>query len=98
MFIETKLNDGTTKPVPVIVSTLQRELAVHKATEGKGYSVTHVRSGFAAARNLRRKRDAINLMLELEQAGDWNFRNPFARKWKGQMASLKALVRGVDRY
>lgn len=85
-------------PVSVIVATLSGKLAVHRTIDGKGYTVTHVPSGFAAHTRIRRKKDAIDLMLRLDALGDWNFRNPFARKWQGQMSALAGIVAGVERY
>lgn len=88
----------TTDPVEVLCATLDGKLAVHRSISDKGYTVTHVPSGFAARTRIRRKRDAINLMLRLEELGDWNFRNPFAKKWKSQMKTLWETVSKVERY
>lgn len=91
----------TSKPmeqVTVICATLNSKLAVHRTIGARGYTVTHVPSGFAARTMIRRKKDAIALMLRLDAAGDWNFRTPYGRKWEKQKAALKPLVDAVEQY
>ena len=97
--IQPQTADGKMmEPIPVICAALNGKLAVHRSIDEKGYTVTHVPSGFAARTRIRSKKNAVDLMLELETLGDWDFRNPFGAKWKGQMQALAPIVAKVPRY
>lgn len=84
-------------PVSVIVATLNGKLALHKTIDKRGYTITHVPTGFALRIGIRNKKAAENLMLVLENE-DWNFKVPHSRKWKAQMARLKPIVFALPVY
>jgi hypothetical protein len=85
--------------IKVESATLSGRLALHRSISGKGWTITHVPSGFAVRNRMRRKKDAEDLMLRLEEFGDvWNFTKPYGRKWLRQMHSLKPIVDEVERY
>lgn len=94
----TTASGKTIDPVDVICATLSGRLAMHRSLTGKGYTVTHVPSGFAARTQIRRKKDAEDLMLKLDELGDWDFRNPHGEKWARQKEALAAIVRTVPRH
>lgn len=48
----------------------ERGLAVHRTFGGKGWTITHLRSGYAIA-NARLHRNAITVAKRLLDCGDW---------------------------
>ena len=84
-------------PVSVIVATLNGKLALHKSVDRRGYTITHVPTGFAVQVGIRNKKKAKDLMLVLENE-DWNFKVPHSRKFKAIRARLKPIVYALPVY
>lgn len=91
-------NNEPMEPASVIVASLNGKLAVHKTMNGPGFTLTHVPSGFAVRTGIVSKRKAEDLLLALENVCDWNFRNPYAKKWKNLMTGIWPLVRDVPQF
>lgn len=49
----------------------ERGLAVHRTFDAKGWTITHVASGYAILQGLRTHRDALVVAKRLLDAGDW---------------------------
>lgn len=86
------------KTVDVIKATLNGKLAVHKSIDERGYTITHVPTGHAFRTRIRNKREAIKVMLDLENAADWNFRVPHSPKWKAIKDKIFPLVAHLRQY
>jgi hypothetical protein len=84
--------------VKVESATLCGKLALHPTIDAKGWTITHVPTGFAVRNQMRRRKDAETLMLQLAELWDWNFSKPYGRKWRSKMGSLWPIVREVERY
>ncbi len=79
-------------PVKVICATLNGKLALHRTPEARGYTLTHVPTGYALRQGIRNKRAAENVMLQIENLFDWGFRVPKSKKWMSQMEKVKPFV------
>lgn len=82
----------------VIVASLNKKLAIHRSLDESGYSLTHVPSGYAVRTRMVSYRDAEDLMLVLEDRGNWNFRSVESKIWKSQIDELWELVKDVPRH
>lgn len=84
------------KATDVLVASLNKKLAIHRSIDEPGYSLTHVPSGYAVRTRIVSYRDAEDLMLVLEDRGNWNFRSPRSKIWKNQINELWELVKDVQ--
>jgi len=63
-------NSRTARRVDIDPLWHERGLAVHKAFDAKGWTITHTASGYAVL-TTRTHRDAITVANRLLDAGDW---------------------------
>lgn len=82
----------------VLVASLNKKLAIHRSIDESGYSLTHVPSGFAVRTRIVSYQDAEDLMLILEDRGNWNFRSAKSKIWTNQIDELWELVKDVQRH
>jgi len=74
--IDIKTNGGT-KTIEAWLPNVNSRLAVHLTSRGrgekkKGWTVTHIASGFAATPKMRTKADALRLARAFANAPEWD--------------------------
>jgi hypothetical protein len=77
--------------VRVICATLNGKLALHKSIDRRGYTLTHIPTGYALRVGIRNKMAAEDVMLAIENE-DWNFKVSHSPKWAAQKNRLKPIV------
>jgi len=61
----------TAKRVEIQALWAERGLAVHASHTGKGWTITHLASGYAIIQGIRSQRNALTVAKRLLDAGDW---------------------------